>query len=297
MDRLDDLEAFLAVVEKGSLSAAARHLQRSLQSVSRSLAALERSLDVELVQRTTRRSTLTEAGLAFYARVKPALSEINAARRDIAGARIEPSGQLRIGAPVLFAPAFMVPAIQAFLERFPAVEVELRVSDRMVDPLAEGLDLAVRIRELPNSSLKTRRLGSLRVVAFGSPGYFARRGRPQHPDDLAGHECVLRQTEGTTETWPFQIRGRRKAVRVHGRFRTDSMAAMHAAVAGGLGIGFTPLWQIRSLVDAGVVEVILEDFEGAKIPINAVWPASRFPLIKTRLFVDLLAAQLKHEGL
>lgn len=297
MDRLDDLEAFLAVVEKGSQTAAARHLRRSLQSISRSLATLERSVGVELVRRTTRQSNVTEAGRAFHDRVKPALLEINDAKLAAADTRMEPSGMLRIGAPVLFGPAYVTPAIVAFMRRYRGIEVELKVSDRMVDLLEVGLDLAVRIGEMPGSSFKARRLGNLRVVAFGSPAYFSNHGRPKHPDDLTRHQCVLRQSEGPRETWAFRVDGRRKAVQVHGRFRSDSTAATHAAIARGLGIGLAPLWQIRSLVDSGEVEVVLEDFEVAKIPIHAVWPASKVPLSKTRLFVDTLAAHLKRERL
>ncbi|WP_105405241.1 LysR family transcriptional regulator [Neorhizobium sp. T7_12] len=297
MERLDDLEAFLAIGEKGSQTAAARHLRRSLQSINRSLAALEQSVGVELVRRTTRRSYLTEAGRAFYDRVKPALAEIHDARLEAADARSEPTGLLRIAAPVLFAPAYVVPAITAFMQHYPGIEIQLKVSDRMVDLLEEGLDLAVRIRDMADSSLKARRLGDLRAVVFGSPDYFAKYGRPEHPDDLTQHQCVLRHAEGSSETWTFRIGGRRKAVRVHGRFGSDSAAATHAAVASGLGIGLTPLWQIRSLVDEGAVEVVLEEFEDSKIPIYAVWPSGKIPLAKTRLFVDELAARLKRERL
>jgi DNA-binding transcriptional LysR family regulator len=293
MDRLEDLEAFLAVVEKGSLTAASRHLRRSLQSVSRSLAALERGVGVELVRRTTRQSSLTEAGRAFYNRVKPALTEINDAKLEVADARTQPSGLLRIGAPILFAPAYVVPTINAFMERYPGIEIELKASDRMVNLLEDGLDIAVRIREMADSGLKAKRLGDLRVVAFGSPAYFSKHGCPKHPDDLTRHQCVLRQVQSTTESWTFQVSGRRKSIRVQGRFRTDSTAATHTAVAAGLGISLTPLWQIRELVDEGIVEVILEDFEDSKIPIHAVWPSSKIPPTKTRLFVDMLAARLK----
>jgi len=167
----------------------------------------------------------------------------------------------------------------------------------MVDLLEDGLDLAVRIREMPDSGLMTRRLGELRVVAFASPGYLARHGRPKHPDDLVRHQCVLRHAQGSSETWTFRVGGRRRKVRVQGRFRSDSAAATHAAVASGLGIGLTPLWQIRTLVDRGVVEIVLERFEDAKIAIHAVWPSSKMPSAKTRLFVDALAAHLKRERL
>jgi DNA-binding transcriptional LysR family regulator len=141
MDRMDDLEAFLAIVEKGSQTAAARHLDRSLQSISRSLTALERGTGVELLRRTTRQSNPTEAGLAFYRRVKPAFTEINEARREAAEKRTEPSGLLRIGGPVLFASAYIAPAVCDFMERYAAIEIDLRVSDRQVNLFEEGLDL------------------------------------------------------------------------------------------------------------------------------------------------------------
>lgn len=297
MDRLDDIEAFIAIVEKGSQTAAARHLRRSLQSIGRSLAALERSAGVELLRRTTRQSHPTEAGLAFYRRVKPALTEINEARREAANQRAEPSGLLRIGAPVLFASTYIAPVICDFMARYPAIEIDLRASDQPADLFEAGLDLAVRIRHMPDSQMRARRLGELRTVVFGAPAYFARYGRPRHPADLAQHQCVARLTDQEATTWPFRIGGRSKTVHVRGRFRTDSTTAIHAVVARGLGIGFTPLWQIRGMVDQGAVEVILEEFEAARIPIHAVWPPSKIPLAKTRLFADFLAARLKHERL
>ena len=178
MDRMDDLTAFLAIMERGSQTAAARHLRRSLQSINRSLTTLERSVGVELINRTTRQSNATEAGLAFYRRVKPALTEINEARLEAASKRAEPSGLLRIGAPVLFAPAYVVPVVCEFLERNPQIEIELTVSDQRVDILEQGLDLAVRIRKMPDSEFKVRRIGELRIVVFGAPAYFARHGPP-----------------------------------------------------------------------------------------------------------------------
>ena len=297
MDRLDDIEAFIAIVEKGSQTAAARHLRRSLQSISRSLATLERSVAVDLIRRTTRRSHPTEAGLAFYRRVKPALMEIMDARLEAASQQAELTGLLRVGGPVMFAAAHMVPVIADLVARHPRIEIELKVSDQEVDLVAERLDLAVRIREMRDSALKARRLAELRVVVFGAPSYFAKRGRPEHPDDLAQHECVVRLTEGDTETWPFRIGGRRRPVRVTGCFRSDSIAATNAAVARGVGIGFAPLWQVRELVDRGELEIILEDFEVARIPIYAVWLPTKLPLTKAQLFADSLMAHLKRERL
>lgn len=297
MIRIDDLDAFVAIVEKGGQTAAARHLRRSLQSIGRSLSTLERDLKVQLVRRTTRQSGLTEAGQAFYRRIKPALADIHEARLETANQQAEPSGLLKVGAPEAFAAAFVVPAIHDFMERHPRIEVELQASDQPVDFFAQGLDLAVRIRELPDSGMQARKLGELRVGVVGAPGYFARRGRPAHPNDLAGHDCILRVLDGDEASWPFRINGRRRLVRVGGRFRTNSTPAIHAATAAGLGLGFTPLWQVRALIDRGEVEVVLEEFESTRIPIHAVWPATRQPAMKVRLFTDLLASRVRQDRL
>jgi DNA-binding transcriptional LysR family regulator len=293
-----DIEAFLAVIETGSQTAAAHRLGRSLQSVNRSLAALEHSVGVELVRRTTRKSFATEAGLAFYRRVKPALAEIAEARLEAASQRAEPSGLLRIAAPVMFGSTYVVPAIADFMARYPRIEADLKVSDRPVDLVGGGFDLAVRIRELPDSSLKTRRLAELRTVVYGSPDYFARHGRPRHPDDLARHRCILRSTsEGETESWRFRVNGRVKLVRVAGCFRTDNMTAAQAAACHGLGIGYGPFWQIRDYFDRGALKIVLENFEAPRMPIHAVFPPSGMAPAKTRLFADMLAERLKRERL
>jgi len=297
MDRMDDLEAFIAIVEQGSQTAAARGLSRSLQSINRSLATLERGLGISLIRRTTRRSAPTQAGLAFYRKVKPALAQISEARRDAGGARSEPAGLLRVGAPVLFAAAHVTPAACDVMARHPSVEIELRTSDAPVDLLEHNLDLAVRIRELPDSTMKSRQLGELRVVVFGAPAYFAEHGRPRHPRELARHQCVVRATDTDAAAWPFRLGGRRRSVRVHGRLRSDGGAVAQVAAARGLGIARAPLWQIRSLVDSGAVEVILEEFEVPALPTYAVWPASKSPSAVTRLFADALAARLKQERL
>jgi len=229
--------------------------------------------------------------------VKPALAEIEEARLEAAEQRIRPSGLLRVGAPVAFAAAHVVPAARAFMERHPQVEVELRASDGPVDLLEQGLDLAVRIRELPDSGMRALKLGELRVVVFGAPAYFARHGCPLRPEGLARHQCIVRLTEADNETWMFRIDGRRRPVRVSGRFRADSTPAIHTAVAEGLGLGLSPLWQIRGLVDRGIVEVVLEPFEAMRLPIHAVWPSSRLPMAKARLFAEALAARLRREDL
>jgi DNA-binding transcriptional LysR family regulator len=297
MERVDDLEAFLAIVERGSQTAAAKQLKRSLQSIGRSLALLEQSVGVELIRRSTRSSQPTEAGLSLYHRIKPALLEIQDAKRDVASRRGEPVGLLRIAAPVRFASAFVVPTVSDFLARYPGVEVELKTSDRRVDVYDERIDLAVRIRALPDSALRARRLGALRVVVFAAPTYLARHGRPRHPAELANHPCVVRSADADGDQWSFRVRGKREVVHVNGRFRSDDAVAIQEAVTCGLGFGIAPAWQIRSLLEKGAVEVVLAEFEPPSIPVVAVSPATKVPQAKTRLFTDMLSARLKHEEL
>ena len=297
MDRIEDFQAFVAIVDKGSLTAAAKQLGRSLQSISRSLATLEGDLGVELIARTTRRSAATEAGLAFYRRVGAALSEIEAAKLETSNRGSEPVGLLRITSSTAFAPLYVVPAVCAFLQSHPKVDIELDMSDGYVDLIGQGFDLAIRIGELPDSSLKARRLADLRRVVFAAPDYFAKHGRPKVPGDLAGHQCLVRTSARDSDAWPFLVGGRLKTVKVAGRFRSSGALAVNEAAVQGLGIANAPLWQVRALVDRGVVELVLTQFEPPLAPVHAVWPATRLLPAKTQLFLDYLAARLKAERL
>jgi DNA-binding transcriptional LysR family regulator len=293
VERLDDLEAFLAIIEQGSQAAASRHLRRPLQSLNRSLIALERAVGVELVKRTTRRSEPTEAGRVFYERIKPAVAEIIAAHNEAANARGEVSGRLKVGAPLLFASSYVAPIVSRFLMLYPNVEIELKASDEQVDFLAEGLDIAVRIGESADDSLIARRLHALRVVTFAAPAYLAERGRPKHPKDIITHTCILRSGTEVVDQWPFHIGGKQQAVKVDGRFRSNSAASIRAAAIEGLGLARLPLWQIREPVEQGALEVVLPEFEGEGMPIQLVWLPTKTPMERTRRFVDFLANGLK----
>src|SRR5262245_5036990 len=295
MERLDDLEAFVAVVEKGSQAAAARHLRRPLQSLNRSLIALERAVGVELIKRTTRRSEPTEAGRMFYERIKPAVAEIIAARNEAANIRGEVSGRLKIGAPVLFASSYVAPIIGRFLKLYPNVEIELKASDDQVDLVADGIDMAVRIGDSVDEQLTARRLQALRVVTCGAPSYLAEHGTPKHPDELEGHHCVLRAGAGGADKWPFRIGGKLQKVRVSGRFHSNSAAAIRAVAGEGIGLAQLPLWQIREFVEQGTLAIVLAEFETEGMPIQLVWPPTKAPLERMRRFADFLANGLKTE--
>jgi DNA-binding transcriptional LysR family regulator len=295
VDRIEDFQAFVAIIEKGSLTGAARHLNRSLQAVSRSLAAVERDLGVELVRRTTRRSSPTEAGLAFYRRVNAALTEIDLAKAEASNRRAEPSGTLRVAGSSMFGSLYLVPAIAAFLDIHPRLDVELDLSDRAVDLVNEGFDLAIRSGLLPDSSLKARHLIDLRFVIFASPAYLARHSRPRQPDELVRHQCIIHTRMG--DGWTFRFKRTTRTVKVSGRLRTNGMLAANEAAVQGAGIAIAPLWQVRKLVDLGQLELLLTDFEPPPTPLHAIWPGTHLLDAKTRLFVDFLAARLKAERL
>jgi DNA-binding transcriptional LysR family regulator len=297
VDRIDDFQAFVAIVEKGSLAAAAKQLGRSLQSISRSLVALEGDLGIELVARTTRRAAATEEGLAFYRRVGAALSEIEAAKLETSNRRSQATGLLRITSSSAFAPLYVVLAVRAFLEKHPKVDIDLDVSDSYLDLIDQGFDLAIRIGELPDSNLKARRLANLRRVVFAAQGYFAKHGRPKTPEDLVHHECIVRTAARDGNMWSFLVGGRLKTVKVAGRFRSNGAQAANEAAVMGLGIANAPLWQVRTLADRGAVELVLTGFEPPPMPVHAVWPSTRLLPAKTQLFVEYLAARLNDEHL
>jgi len=293
MDRIADLQAFVAVIERGSLTGAARQLNRSLQSVSRSLAALERDLGVELVRRTTRRSSATDTGRALCRRLSAALAEIEDAKREASRRHADPAGLLRVTTSTAFGALYLVPIVSAFLAEYPMIELELDLSDGYVDLVAEGFDLAVRIGEMRDSTLKARRLANLRRVVFAGSSYLAQHGRPKRPEDLLRHECIVRTAALDGNAWPFLIDGKSKTVRVTGRFKTSGALATNEAAVRGLGIANAPLWQVRALVDRGDVELILTRFEPAPIPVHAVWSATRVLPARTHLFIELVAERLK----
>jgi DNA-binding transcriptional LysR family regulator len=297
LNRLDDLHAFVAVVDKGSLTNAARHLGRSLQSVSRSLAVLEREIGVELVRRTTRRSTPTEAGLIFRRSLGDALIKIEMAKLEAGNRRSEIVGPLRIAASSTFGPLYLVPLIAAFMDAHNGVDIRLELSNQYIDLVDERFDLAVRIGEMADSALKSRRIAHARRVFFAAPKYFAKHGRPRQPEDLARHQCIIRTTAREGNVWPFLINGKVRSLKVGGRFQTDGAQAANAAVVCGLGIGSAMLWQVKELIERGDVELALTRFEPPPMAIRAVWPSTKILPEKTRLFVDFLASRLKGKRL
>ncbi|MBR0757788.1 LysR family transcriptional regulator [Bradyrhizobium jicamae] len=285
-----DYTTFLTIIDEGSLTSAATRLGKSLQSVSRSLARLEDDLGVELVSRTTRRLRPTAVGLEFAGRIRLALTTIDAAREDLLASDRRLAGTIRIGTSSLFGPEYVAPVLSQFLTRNPDIDIELVLSDERVDLVAEKLDFAIRIGHLPDSNLRTRSLGGLNWAVFAAPAYLAAHGRPEHPRELSGHECVLRASDD--DRWVFG--GNRRRIEVHGRFRSESAAARNVAVSSGLGIGLAPLWQVRKLIEQGIVEQILVGHEPPAIPLQIIWvrPSTGTLPRRVRAAMEFLAARL-----
>jgi DNA-binding transcriptional LysR family regulator len=298
MQSLRELETFVAIAEEGSLTAASLRLGRSLQAVSRSLQMLEQSAGVALVLRTTRTSQLSPAGERFYQRVKGILADLEIAQTELAEDAQRLNGTLRVNGPQLFGPRYLVPLIAEFLQRHPQLKASLEFDEALIDPVESGADVTIRVGETPDSRLVARRLGEIRQVTIAAPSYLAARGRPLTPQALIKHDCVVRSGTAQSHRWSFASpSGEETVVSVSGRVECNQVAGMNAAVAAGLGIGLAAFWQIRELLDAGRVEIVLPDYEPAPLPLHALWLRTRKLPARTRLLIDFLAARLAGERL
>ncbi|APR80389.1 Transcriptional regulator, LysR family protein [Minicystis rosea] len=294
--RLQHYEAFVAVVDAGNLTRAAKRLRRSLQSVSRSLAALEEQLGVVLVRRTTRSAEPTEAGRAFHARVSAALREIDLAETEIHEASSALRGRLCIAGSAFFVGRYVVPAIREFSAQNTQVTFDLRISEQFTEPVRSGVDLMIRIGQLSPSPLKTRKIASLRRVIVAAPSYLAQRGRPEVPADLARHACIVRTSAQDARAWTFQAPdGATQRVVVDGGFESDSAYVTNHAVLAGLGIAIAPFFQLRDAIERGEAEILLDEYLLAPVPVHAVWPSEARTPTRVRRFVELLAGRLRKE--
>ena len=268
MDRLEAMSILVATVECGSLSGAGRRLGVPLATVSRKLSELEAHLRTRLLNRSTRRLDLTDAGRSYLAACKRILDDVGEAERTAAGEYRMPRGSLTITAPIVFGRLHVLPVVTAFLVAYPEVDVTLVQSDRMVDLLEDHIDLAVRIGTLPDSGLVATRVGEIGRVVCASPGYLARRGVPANPADLTGHDCVTFNGLMSPERWMFGADNALTAVPVRSRLAVDTAeAAIDAAIAG---VGLTRVlsYQVAKPLRAGVLVPVLADHDAQAIPLT-----------------------------
>jgi DNA-binding transcriptional LysR family regulator len=291
MDLLSGMRLFARVVETGGFTTVARESRTSQPTISRTIAALEAHLGVRLLNRSSRAVTLTDEGRQFYERARAALEAVAEAEGSVGRRRSEPSGLLRLGTPVAFGRLHVAPLIPRFLERHPAVAVELVMNDGFVDLVGEGLDLAVRVGNLADPSLVARTIGMTRRVTVAARSYLEQFGIPASPGDLAQHDCVIYTRLATGQRWHFEGSDGPVRVAVRGRFSADNSEAVREAVIGGAGIAVLPVWLFKDEIDRGLVQLILEQFEPTPLPIHAVYPSRRLLSAKVRAMIDFLSAE------
>jgi DNA-binding transcriptional LysR family regulator len=284
MDRLDELASFVAIIESGSLVAASRRLQRSPPAVTRALSALEDRIGLRLVERTTRRLAPTEAGTALAERARTLLADYDQALSGASQAPVR--GVLRITAPVQFGRRHVVPIVSEFLNEYPDVRVELSLNDRNLDFIEEGLDLAVRIGPLADSSLVARPVGSVRRVVVASPGYLALRGVPRTPSDLATHDTIFGMARSPAREWRFGPSQRGAVVRLSPRLLVDDVETQLQAVLSGRGIARVLSYQVTDQLAAGSLVRLLQQFEPEPLPVQLVTSSRSHLAPKVRAFLD-----------
>lgn len=293
MDKLSGMAVFVRVVEEGGFSAAARVLGVSKSAVSKQVAALEERLGARLLNRTTRRLALTDAGAAYHARASRILAEAEEAEAEVSQLSAAPRGLLRVNAPLTFGVRHLSPLISKFMAQYPDLRVEIQLDDRFVDLVAEGFDVGVRIANLADSSLIARQLCPSRRVLAASPAYLEAHGTPQCPEDLSEHRCLLYSYSMSGDTWRMKGPGGRIAtVRVNGPLRANNGDLIRAAAVAGQGIVMSPTFITGEDLAAGRLVRILPEWEDQTGSLFVVWPHARFTPAKVRAFVDFMVAEI-----
>lgn len=292
MDRLRAMQAFTRIVDGGSLSAAARALGVSLPAVVRTLRGLEEYLGTRLLNRTTRRISLTDAGHQFYERARQILAEVEEAELSASYARRDPTGTLSLTAPVAFGRLKLLPVLAEYRRRFPGVAVRLLLLDRNVNLIEEGLDLAIRIGELADSSLVATQLAQVRRVVFASPAYLRRHGGLRHPRELAQRSCLSLSIIAPGDQWRFREDGKDFAVKLRPAFVANNADAVIGMALAGTGIGVGLSYQVEAEVAQRRLKLLLEEFAPLPVPVSALCPHGRLTAAKVREFLGLAAASL-----
>lgn len=290
LERLTGIVAFARAASYGSFTAAARSLSVSPSAVSKTIQRLEKQLGLRLFTRTTRSLTLTPEGRELHERALRLVQAAEDVVQSAAAVKSEPSGTLKVAAPLPIGTRLLAPALPAFRERYPKLKLDVRLSDRFVNIVEEGIDVALRIGELPDSSLLSRRLGSVRLSAFASPGYIQARGAPRTPQELEGHDCVnfRFQASGQMLRWTFKLGSRSVEVTPDAAIVVDVSDAVVEVLAAGGGIGMAASWIAAPYVERGLLVPVLEPYTIERSQITAVWPESRRASPNVKAFIAFL---------
>ncbi|MFC4273690.1 LysR family transcriptional regulator [Achromobacter aloeverae] len=291
MDTHSAMRTFAKVVELGSFAAAAAKLDQARSAVTRQVAFLEQHYGVRLLNRTTRKLGLTDAGQAFYDRIRPILADLDDLEQALQAEDRRPSGRLRVAAPVSFGVRHLGPTIADYIAAYPDVFIDLDLNDRVVDLVEEGYDVAVRIGTLPDSTLVARPLAPQALKVCASPAYLAAHGEPLHPEDLKRHRCLQYAYSRNGNEWRFEKDGQTHAVRVPTSLRANNGDILRTAAVAGHGIVLQPGFLVDADIDAGLLVPLLRDYTHAPITMYAVYPHRRYLAAKVRTFVAFLEAR------
>jgi len=293
MDRLNAMAVFVEAVENGSLSAAGRKLGMPLATVSRKLSELEAHIKTRLLLRSTRRLSLTEAGQSYLAACKRILEQVGEAERAASGEYAAPKGELIVTAPIVFGRLHVLPVIVDFLEAYPEIDIRLVLGDRILNLPEEHIDVAVRIGVLPDSSLVTTRIGSIRQVVCASPAYLKAHGTPRAPSDLAKHDCITFSGSAAQDVWTFGASHSGGSVSIHPRLSVNTAEAAIDAALAGLGLTRLFSYQVESAIRGGALVVVLKKFETVAVPVSLVHVSRGLLPLKLRAFLDFVTPRLR----
>lgn len=293
MDRLSGLNAFVRTADLGSFAAAGRVLGLSASAVGKAVSNLERQLGVRLLQRSTRSIRLTEEGRLFHERCRRVLDDLDDAQASLAQAVAVPRGRLRVSVPII-SYHFLLPVVPEFLERYPDVELDIDFNDRIVDMIEEGVDVAIRSGDLPDSRLMSRTLRPFQMLICAAPSYLERHGVPDSPFTLNEHSAVRFRfpNSGKLQDWPLTLPEGELELRMRTAFSCNNMEAVRGATVAGLGIGCMPDFLVHSSLAEGTLRTVLDDFIDEPGNFHMLWPSSRHLSPKVRVFVDFLSERL-----
>lgn len=292
LDRIDCIISFVRVVERGSFSAVAKERGSTQPTISKQINALEEYLDVQLFLRSTRRVNLTPEGQQFYLHCLNLLEVFSQAESSV-GKRQEPAGALRVNCSTAFGQQIIIPILQRFLVKYPAISVNLTMADYYINLVEEGIDLAIRVGNFQSSNLKSKAVGKTRLVAVASPAYLAKFGKPSHPSELSNHNCIVYTRQSTANEWHFRSNQMDLVILVNGNLQVNDSAALRQVALAGIGIVTSPLWVFQSDLQQQNLEIILEEFEPLPLPIQVIYRRTAFLSLKVNCFIEFLTEELK----
>lgn len=292
MDQLSAMRAFVRVVQTGSFSATGREMNTSQTTISKKVAALEKKIGVKLLARSSRDHALTPAGAKYYQTCVDILGELDEAEAEARSEVTSPQGTIRISAPVAFGRILLAPIMAEFFQRYPDIKVDLQLSDQHTDLISDGIDVAIRAKQLEDSTLIARHLFDNPMLVLAAPSYLQQHGEPKTPEDLKQHNCLVYSRMKDINVWSFTKQNQKHAVAVNGNFQSDNGDVLLEVALTGMGIVILPIWMAEHHLKEGRLTQLMNDYTGQNLPFNAVYLQSRYTPLKVRCLIDYLKEKL-----